>query len=95
MSRLAVKVIPKASSTRIIGWLGDALKVAVTAVPEGGRANQAVCDLLASSLGVTVSRVQCVAGHSSSRKLFEIDALTEAEVVRRLNRIDLRTEQRS
>lgn len=87
MSRLPVKVIPKSSSTRIVGWLGNALKVAVTATPEGGRANAAVCDLLASSLGVAASGVRCVAGHSSSRKLVEIDALTEAEIVRRLNRL--------
>ncbi len=87
VSRLPVKVIPKASSTRIVGWLGDALKVAVTAAPEGGRANAAVCELLASSLGVAASGVRCVAGHGSSRKLFEIDALAEAEIVRRFNRL--------
>jgi uncharacterized protein YggU (UPF0235/DUF167 family) len=80
-------VIPKASSTRIVGWLGGALKVAVTAAPEGGRANAAVCKLLASSLGVAASRVRCVAGHSSSRKVFEIDELAEAEVGARLGRL--------
>jgi uncharacterized protein YggU (UPF0235/DUF167 family) len=80
-------VIPKASSTRIVGWLGETLKVAVTAPPEGGRANAAVCELLASSLGLAASRVRCVAGHASSRKLFEIDELTEAEVRARLDRL--------
>lgn len=85
--RLPVKVIPKASSTRIVGWLGGALKVAVTAAPEKGRANAAVCELLASSLGVAAPGVRCVAGRSSSRKVFEIDALTEAEIVHRLNRL--------
>lgn len=82
-----MKVIPKASSTRIVGWLGKALKVAVTAAPEGGRANAAVCELLAASLGVATSRVRCVSGHASSRKLFEIDELTETEVVARLGRL--------
>jgi uncharacterized protein YggU (UPF0235/DUF167 family) len=80
-------VIPKASSTRIVGWLGESLKVAVTAAPEGGRANAAVCDLLASSLGVERFRVRCVSGHASSRKLFEIDDLTETELVARLGRL--------
>jgi uncharacterized protein YggU (UPF0235/DUF167 family) len=87
VSRLSVKVIPKASSTRIVGWLGEALKVAVTAAPQGGRANAAVCELLASSLGVAVSRVRCISGHASSRKLLEIDELTETEVAARLNRL--------
>lgn len=86
MCRLSVKVVPKASSTRIVGWLGGALKLAVTAAPEGGRANAAVCELLASSLGVAASCVRCVAGHASSRKLFEIDTLTAADVARRLSK---------
>lgn len=87
VSRLSVKVIPKASSTRIVGWLGEALKVAVTVAPEGGRANAAVCELLASSLGVATSRVRCVSGRASSRKVFEIDELDEPEVTARLGRL--------
>lgn len=85
MARLAVKVVPKASRSRIVGWLGDALKIAVTAPPEGGRANTAVTELLAASLDVPVSRVQCVAGHASSRKLFEIAGLTDQQVRHRLD----------
>jgi uncharacterized protein (TIGR00251 family) len=84
MARLAVKVIPKSSRNRVVGWLGDALKVSVTAPPEGGRANAAVAGLLASSLGVPASTVRCVAGHASSRKLFEIAGLTDEQVNQRL-----------
>ena len=32
--RLAIKVVPKASRDSVAGWLGDALKVCVTAPPE-------------------------------------------------------------
>ena len=85
MARLAVKVVPKASRSRIVGWLGDALKIAVTAPPEGGRANAAVAELLASCLDVSTSHVQCVAGHAASRKLFEIIGLTEQQMHRRLD----------
>ncbi len=84
MARLTVKVIPKASRSRVIGWLGDALKVAVTAPPEAGRANAAVADLLASTFDVPASSVRCVAGHASSRKLFEIVGLTDEAINRRL-----------
>ncbi len=85
MARLTVKVIPKASRNRIVGWLGEALKIAVTAPPEAGRANAAVVELLASSLDVPVSSVRCVAGHASSRKLFELSALTDQQVRQRLD----------
>lgn len=47
-----VKVIPGASRSRIVGEMDGALKVAVAAPPEKGKANQAVLTLLAEALGV-------------------------------------------
>ncbi|MFZ5863439.1 MAG: DUF167 domain-containing protein [Nitrospirota bacterium] len=85
MARLTVKVVPKSSRNRVVGRLGDAVKVTVTAAPEGGRANAAVADLLAACLDVPVSGVRCVAGHASARKLFEIAGLTERQVNARLD----------
>jgi uncharacterized protein (TIGR00251 family) len=85
MARLRVKVIPKSSRNRVVGWLGEALKVTVTAAPEDGRANAAVAELLASSFDVATSRVRCVAGHASSRKSFDIAGLTEQEMRQRIH----------
>ena len=50
--RLAVRLTPKASAERIIGLADEAdggvvLKVAVTAAPEGGKANAALLKVLA------------------------------------------------
>ncbi len=80
--RLAVKVVPGARRAAIVGWLGDALKVAVTAPPERGRANHAVAMLLADALTAEVILVQ---GPASPRKVFEVRGLDEGEARRRLD----------
>ena len=79
--RLAVKVVPGASRSGLAGWMGEALKVRVTAPPEGGRANRMVTELVARALGLPDSAVRVVSGAGSPRKLLEIDGL-DARVVR-------------
>ena len=81
--KLCVKVVPGAARDRIAGWLGGALKIAVRAPAERGKANRAVVEILRAALGVEASLVD---GERSPHKLFEIAALTEPEVRRRIER---------
>ncbi len=78
-----VKVVPKASRDRIVGELGGALKVAVSAAPERGAANAAVCRLIAKALGVRTQQVVVESGHGSPRKTLRISGVG-AEAVRGL-----------
>ena len=84
--KLAIKVVPGSSRDDIAGWLGDTLKVRVTAAPERGKANAAVEKTLAAALGVPARCVRIVAGGTSPRKIVEIAGLSEAEVHRRLSK---------
>jgi uncharacterized protein len=70
---LPVYVQPGAARERLCGEHDGRLKVAVHAAPEKGKANKAVCRLLADSVGVSKSRVHVVAGLTSRQKevLFE------------------------
>ncbi|MGJ8669357.1 MAG: DUF167 domain-containing protein [Oceanococcus sp.] len=68
-----LKVSPKASRNAIAAWHGDALKLSVTAVPEKGRANDAVLELLASQLGLAKTRCRIVRGHNGRDKTVELD----------------------
>ena len=61
-----------------------ALKVSVSAPPEDGRANDAICGILASALGIRARRVRVVSGPASRDKTLRIDGLTAAEAGRRL-----------
>lgn len=63
-----VKVVPGASRTGIVGELDGALKVAVSAPPEKGKANKAVLALLAEALGVKVAGLRIEAGATSHYK---------------------------
>lgn len=82
--RFAIKVVPGASRDRVMGLLGDALKVAVSKPPSGGAANGAVVELLAKTLGVREAQVTIVAGHTSPRKEVEITGIAGDDVEGRL-----------
>ncbi len=75
--RLRLKVQPKARRNAIDGVMPDAdggrvIRLAVTAAPEDGKANQAVIALLARALGVAKAAISVVAGATDRRKLVEI-----------------------
>jgi len=77
---LPVKVVPKASRDRIIGELAGRLKVGVSAAPEKGAANQAVCKLIASALGIRTQQVRIAAGPTSPCKTLRISGVTAEQV---------------
>lgn len=77
--RLTVRVTPKAGRNEIAGRRADgALLVRVTAAPEDGRANAAVCALIAGSLGVSKGSVRVARGGTSRDKVIEVDGVAEA-----------------
>lgn len=81
---IRLKVVPGASRTRVVGVLGDRLKVQVAAPPEGGKANRAVCELLAELLGVPARNVSIVAGHGQAMKTALAAGVSEEQAAKRL-----------
>ena len=59
---------------------GDALKVAVSAPPEKGKANKALLKMLARELRVSPAAVSIVAGGGSRRKLVKIEGVSEEQL---------------
>jgi uncharacterized protein (TIGR00251 family) len=70
--RLSVRVVPKASRTRIVGIVDGALKIAVAAAPEDGKANAALIETVAEALGVAKRDVTLAAGAASRKKLVDV-----------------------
>ena len=83
-SELKVKAVPGASRDEIAGWLGDALKVRVSAPPEKGKANAAVCALLAKQLDLSKGAVSVVQGHGNAHKRLQLDGIDAATLKARL-----------
>jgi uncharacterized protein (TIGR00251 family) len=84
--RIAVHVSPRAARSSVDGWVDDELVVRVTAAPDDGKANAAVCELVGICAGVPKSNVRVVRGASSRHKLLEVSGGDEAEIRRRLGR---------
>ncbi len=64
-----VKVVPGASRSRVVGILDGALKVAVAAPPEKGKANKALIKILAETFNLPKNRVSIEQGRSSHHKI--------------------------
>jgi uncharacterized protein len=79
---LPVRVKPRASSTRVAGERAGRLLVEVNAPPVAGRANEAVCRLLAKAVGVAPSAVSLVGGERGRDKLVRIEGVQTSEVRR-------------
>ena len=62
----------------MVGERGGAIVIRVTAPPVDGRANEALCRLIAKAAGVAPSSVQIVRGHSSRDKVVRVADVDEA-----------------
>jgi uncharacterized protein len=81
---LPVLAHPASKRAGIIGERAGALRVAVTAAPEKGKANVAIQSVLAEALGCKSSTITLLSGETSRKKRFLIDGITADELLRRL-----------
>ncbi len=82
--RFAVKVVPSSSRSRLLGTLGQALKVAVSAAPEKGAANKALLKLLAKLLNLRPAQIQILSGQTQPRKQILVLGLSATQLRSRL-----------
>lgn len=74
---LGVRLQPGARRAGALGSWNGALRLAVTAPPEDGRANRAAAELLAELFGVRASAVELVRGATSRSKVFRLPLALE------------------
>jgi hypothetical protein len=82
---LPVRAQPGARRNEIRGVQDGSLKVCVTASPEKGKANKALIELLARSLGLKKSQIELIAGETSRQKRFLLRGATRKDLLARLD----------
>ena len=73
----SVKVHPRARKNAITGEVGDALKLALTAPPVEGKANQAVIEFFAELFAIPRSSVTIASGETSRSKIVRIAGVSK------------------
>jgi uncharacterized protein len=81
----AVKVHPRARKNAITDTVGDALKLALTAPPVDGKANQSVIEFFADLFAIPRSSVTIASGEASRNKIIRISGLSRTVVEQRLS----------
>ncbi|HEY66878.1 MAG TPA: YggU family protein [Thermoflexia bacterium] len=80
-----VRVLPRGRRNEVVGLHGEALKIRLTAPPERGKANRALCEFLAERLSAPLSDIEILSGHTSRQKRVRVAGVS-ADVIRALLR---------
>lgn len=81
---VGVRAQPGAKKNAVLGEQAGALKVAVTAPPEDGRANTALVEVLREWLGVKRSQVELLTGATNRNKVFLVRGMSAEELTARV-----------
>lgn len=77
-TQIMVRLHARAHADELLGVRNGVLVARVCAPPVDGRANRALCHLIARQAGVAASRVTIVRGERSRDKLVRVDGLDES-----------------
>ena len=87
-AQFALRVQPRSSRNGFAGIFpataGDAMKLAITAPPVDGKANQAVVEYLSDFFRVPKSSIAIVSGETGRNKVVAIGGMSAAQVMQAL-----------
>lgn len=84
--RIEVRLRPRGGRDELIGMRDGVLQVRVTAPPVDGKANRALCKMIAKRVGVAPSKVSVVRGEKSRDKLVRVEGVDSAALQEVLDR---------
>lgn len=81
---VALRVVPNARKTEVVGVHGEAIKLKVASPALEGKANAAVLEFVAATAGVQPRAAALVAGAKSRDKVVRVEGMTSQELKSRL-----------
>jgi uncharacterized protein len=86
---LSVRVHPGAKKNAVMGLHGGAVKIALSAPPVDGKANDSLIEFVAEKVGLPRARVSLVSGMTNRSKVLRITGRSAAEVRSALLPVDV------
>ena len=86
---LPIHLQPGSKNNEIVGDRGGVLWVRVKALPVHDKANEALVELMAETLGVPKADLSLIRGHASRDKVLSIRGLDSTELEKRLTPVPL------
>jgi len=77
-AEISVRLRPRGHRDELEGFVGGVLRVRVTAPPVDGKANRALCKLIAKRAGIAPSRVSVLSGAKSRDKRVRVEGIDAA-----------------
>lgn len=84
-AEIRVRLRPRGGRDELIGMRDGVVQARVSAPPVDGKANKALCRLIAKSAGVAPSKVSVVRGEKSRDKVVRVESLDDAALRRVLS----------
>lgn len=84
MGIIDCKIIPNAARSRVVGYIGEALKIQIAAPPEKGKANEELINFLSKLLKVPKSAIKILTGETGRLKRVSIEGLSAEEIRKKL-----------
>ncbi len=79
-TKIRVRLTPRGGRDELVEFSDGVLRARVSAAPVDGKANKALCRLIAKRLGIAPSRVTVLHGKKSREKLVRVEEVGKVEV---------------
>lgn len=83
-AQIEVRLRPRGKGDELLGMEDGVLRARVSAPPVDGKANRALCRMIAKRVGVAPSRVSVVRGEKSRDKVIRVEGVDAAALEKAL-----------